>query len=348
MAAPRFATPNLQAFAERAWRFDNHFVGSLPCMPARREIFAGFMTPCSGGHGARWSRSTCGCRSCSSGGLCHSDRDRPLSLLGGVGERLHPGLPDRRVHPRPRAGFLEAAGCPTRTCPNGSAISRVAARVAGAAIFPTSRSSSDDGDFFPAKVMTAAPIGSASARTPIRSSCRSESSTCTNRSIARALCLALWRRLGAGPLHPVAALPGCREPGRIHGAGHARRNRPSCGRNMRAKIDDDGPLVRQAAANAGRAGPVGRHRRHRHHRPRARPRRALRLRQAVPALRQPRQYSHADLAPRSAGPRPLARRADQTWTSSPPSSTSQARSRRPHHSRSILPMLSGRARGVRR
>ena len=35
------ATPNLDAFARRAWRFDNHFVGSLPCMPARREIFAG-------------------------------------------------------------------------------------------------------------------------------------------------------------------------------------------------------------------------------------------------------------------------------------------------------------------
>jgi arylsulfatase A-like enzyme len=37
-----FRTPNLNAFARRAWRFDNHFVGSLPCMPARREIFAGF------------------------------------------------------------------------------------------------------------------------------------------------------------------------------------------------------------------------------------------------------------------------------------------------------------------
>jgi arylsulfatase A-like enzyme len=37
-----FATPNIEAFAKRAWRFDNHFVGSLPCMPARREIFAGF------------------------------------------------------------------------------------------------------------------------------------------------------------------------------------------------------------------------------------------------------------------------------------------------------------------
>jgi arylsulfatase A-like enzyme len=34
-------TPNLDAFAQRAAVFDNHFVGSLPCMPARREIWAG-------------------------------------------------------------------------------------------------------------------------------------------------------------------------------------------------------------------------------------------------------------------------------------------------------------------
>jgi len=35
------STPNIDRFAERAWRFNNHFVGSLPCMPARREIFTG-------------------------------------------------------------------------------------------------------------------------------------------------------------------------------------------------------------------------------------------------------------------------------------------------------------------
>lgn len=34
-------TPVLDAFAERSTIFDNHFVGSLPCMPARRDIFAG-------------------------------------------------------------------------------------------------------------------------------------------------------------------------------------------------------------------------------------------------------------------------------------------------------------------
>ncbi|WP_170131199.1 hypothetical protein [Deinococcus yavapaiensis] len=28
-------------FASRALRFDRHYVGSLPCMPARRELFTG-------------------------------------------------------------------------------------------------------------------------------------------------------------------------------------------------------------------------------------------------------------------------------------------------------------------
>ncbi|PYE54618.1 sulfatase [Deinococcus yavapaiensis] len=34
-------TPNIDAFAERAVIFDAHYTGSLPCMPARREIWAG-------------------------------------------------------------------------------------------------------------------------------------------------------------------------------------------------------------------------------------------------------------------------------------------------------------------
>ncbi|MFM9269649.1 sulfatase [Halomonas elongata] len=33
--------PNLEAFSSYATVFDNHFVGSLPCMPARREIMSG-------------------------------------------------------------------------------------------------------------------------------------------------------------------------------------------------------------------------------------------------------------------------------------------------------------------
>lgn len=34
-------TPNITALAKRSLVFENHFVGSLPCMPARREIMAG-------------------------------------------------------------------------------------------------------------------------------------------------------------------------------------------------------------------------------------------------------------------------------------------------------------------
>lgn len=38
---PEGLTPNMKRFAEEAIRFDGHYVGSLPCMPARREIFSG-------------------------------------------------------------------------------------------------------------------------------------------------------------------------------------------------------------------------------------------------------------------------------------------------------------------
>jgi arylsulfatase A-like enzyme len=34
-------TPAFDAFARKSLIFDNHFVGSLPCMPARRDLFAG-------------------------------------------------------------------------------------------------------------------------------------------------------------------------------------------------------------------------------------------------------------------------------------------------------------------
>ena len=36
-----FDTPNLDRFAAGAVRFDRHFVGSLPCMPARHDILVG-------------------------------------------------------------------------------------------------------------------------------------------------------------------------------------------------------------------------------------------------------------------------------------------------------------------
>ena len=34
-------TPHFDRFARRAFAFDTHFVGSLPCMPARRDLHTG-------------------------------------------------------------------------------------------------------------------------------------------------------------------------------------------------------------------------------------------------------------------------------------------------------------------
>jgi len=33
-----FATPNLDRFAASSVRFDSHYTGSLPCMPARHDL----------------------------------------------------------------------------------------------------------------------------------------------------------------------------------------------------------------------------------------------------------------------------------------------------------------------
>src|SRR3972149_1289688 len=36
-----FQTPNLDRFAARSLRFDKHYAGSLPCLPARHDILCG-------------------------------------------------------------------------------------------------------------------------------------------------------------------------------------------------------------------------------------------------------------------------------------------------------------------
>ena len=36
-----FETPNIDRFAKRSVRFNRHFTGSLPCMPARHDILCG-------------------------------------------------------------------------------------------------------------------------------------------------------------------------------------------------------------------------------------------------------------------------------------------------------------------
>src|SRR6266540_4390853 len=36
-----FGTPNLDSFAGRSLRFEKHYAGSLPCIPARHDILCG-------------------------------------------------------------------------------------------------------------------------------------------------------------------------------------------------------------------------------------------------------------------------------------------------------------------
>jgi arylsulfatase A-like enzyme len=45
-------TPNIARLAERSVVCDSHLVGSLPCMPARREMMTARATPLASGLGA--------------------------------------------------------------------------------------------------------------------------------------------------------------------------------------------------------------------------------------------------------------------------------------------------------
>ena len=57
-------TPNFARLAERTVRFDQCYAGSLPCMPARRELHTGRYNFLHRSWG-RWSRFTTRCpRSC--------------------------------------------------------------------------------------------------------------------------------------------------------------------------------------------------------------------------------------------------------------------------------------------
>lgn len=59
----RAITPNFQRLKERTVRFDNAYVGSMPCMPARRELHTGrYNFYIAAGH--RSSRSMIRFRSC--------------------------------------------------------------------------------------------------------------------------------------------------------------------------------------------------------------------------------------------------------------------------------------------
>ncbi len=98
--ASHVQTPNLRRFGERACVFDNHFIGSAPCMPARRELLTGrqeFLWR-GWGHIEPWDRHLAA--RCRAGRRRHADDHRPLPLLGRRGAQLLRAVPWHRLHPR--------------------------------------------------------------------------------------------------------------------------------------------------------------------------------------------------------------------------------------------------------
>ena len=53
--------PNFERLAKRTVTYDNAYVASMPCMPARRELHTGDTTSCIG-VGDHWNRLTTPCR----------------------------------------------------------------------------------------------------------------------------------------------------------------------------------------------------------------------------------------------------------------------------------------------
>lgn len=54
--------PNFQRLAAHCTTFNNSYVGSMPCMPARRELHTGRHNFCTGS-GDHWSHLTTQCQS---------------------------------------------------------------------------------------------------------------------------------------------------------------------------------------------------------------------------------------------------------------------------------------------
>ena len=115
-------TPNFHRLAQRCVTFDNHYVGSLPCMPARRDMHTGrLQLPAPVVGPARAVRRLVRGDPAPEGRL-HAPRHRPLPLLGGRRRDLPQALRHVGIRARPGGRPVEgdgraAVGAPARAVP---------------------------------------------------------------------------------------------------------------------------------------------------------------------------------------------------------------------------------------
>ncbi len=185
----RIPTPNFDRLAARGLTFDRHYVGSLPCMPARRDMLTGRLYfPASQLGTARAVRQRHAAAAAREGRLQPSHH-RPLPLLGGRRRHLPQPLQLLRIRPRPGGRSLEGDGAAAL----GAAardVSRAAVHYRAPQILlrrtsSTANSSRRKRIFRRCSASPTASTSSTATATPTTGCCRSKPSIRTSRSTPR-------------------------------------------------------------------------------------------------------------------------------------------------------------------
>ena len=101
-------TPNFDRLAERTGVYDSHYVGSMPCMPARRDLMTGRLTFLHRSWGPLEPFDNAFPEQLRGAGVHFAPGHRPLPLLGGRRRDLPQPLHHLRL--RPRAGERPVEG----------------------------------------------------------------------------------------------------------------------------------------------------------------------------------------------------------------------------------------------